>query len=243
MPNEQDKFLEDLMPKGENPLTDIINPQGEEKKEEVVEETETEKSNRRERRLQAKLTAERESSIALAARLAALTEAQKFRSESEPSSFEEKARRIYGTETPEATAATQLLIDSLREAKEAAKREALEAMREEQEKNREAIQKEERQLDSMVEEIEDEYGVTLDPQSKKLFFQTLERLSPKDSNGDVVAYADHHAVWEELQSRKPQQPNRAKEIAARSMNKTGSSPSTTVQDDATERYLRENGII
>lgn len=243
MPNEltQDEFLKDLNPQeGNNPLEQPFNVEPE--KAEVEEESEEVARNRRERRLTAKLQAERESSIALAARLEALTEAQKFSRETTPE-VDETISRIYGTNTPEAAEATALLQKALKNVEDRSTERALEKLREEQRQAAQAIQKEEKTLDGMVEEIEDEQGITLDGQSKKAFFTLLERMSPKDANGEVKEYADHHAVWEELQARKTTQNTRAKDLASRSMVRAGASPASSVQDDATARFLKENGII
>lgn len=241
----QDEFLRDLNPKegealGPEASTEGGQPEG---GESTTEMTPEEKSNRRERRLQTKLQAERESSIALAARLQGITEAQKLRGGEAEGEFLKTVEKIYGTNTPEAVEATELLKKSLLDVKKAAKEEALEALREEQAKEREAMKNEEKALDTMVEDIEDEYGVTIDPQTQKSFFQLLEKLSPKDSEGNVIAYADHHSVWEELQSRRTKPTNRAKDLASRSMVHTGSGVKTGVEADANERWLRENGII
>lgn len=239
--SSQEEFLKDLEPNNDNPFNESTEQEAEPEKEEADGE---EARNRRERRLQAKLQAERESSIALAARLEALTEAQKFTRETTPSSYEEKAKRIYGTETPEQAAATELLLASLKEAKEEAKNEALAALRAERQSEQDEVAKEEKTLDSMIEEIEDETGLTLDPQTQKAFFTYLEKLSPKDSQGNILAYADHHAVWEEMQSRKEKAQNtRAKELASRSMTRTGASTETNLQEDVMSRYLRENGLL
>ena len=235
----QDEFLKDLEPEQQfNPLEDAA-PKEEDSKQE--EEDTEELRNRRERRLVAKLQAERESSIALAAKLEVLTAAQKT-STTEAADYLKKVERIYGTDSPEAVAATELLKGALADVKEIAKQEALETFREEQRVVREAEVKEGNQLDDMVEDIEDTYGVTLDGSSKKSFFQLLEKLSPKDSDGDVIAYADPHAVWEELQSRNKVAPSRAKGLASRGIAKSSSAPST-VERDSNERFLRENGII
>lgn len=245
MPNEQEEFLKSLEPK-ENPVdpfAQTTEAPPEEKKEEEQEPTEEEKFNRRERRLQAKLQAERESSIALAARLEALSEAQKARTESAPAEYLKAVERIYGTGSPEATEATELLKTALQGVETRATERALEQFREEQRRAEEAVAKEEKTLDGMLEEIEDETGQTLDAQTKKGFFALLEKLSPKDSDGNIVAYADHHAVWDELQARKQPKENRAKELAARSMTRTGASPTATVEASAQERWLRENGLI
>lgn len=245
MPQDQtqSEFLAELDKKNEqNPLEQSLTPETETVPE-VKEESEEEKFNRQERRLRDKLQAERESSIALAVRLEALTEAQKLSREHSPSSYEEKASRIYGNQTPEAAAATDLLLASLKEAKEEAKNEAIAAIREEQKAAAEAVKKEEQTLESMVEDIEDDSRITLDGPTRKAFFSLLEKLSPKDAEGNVLQYADHKAVWEELQARKQPQNTRAKDLASRSMVKTGASPATSVESDATERWLKEQGIL
>lgn len=242
MPNEsQEEFLKDLEPKNEFDVFEATELLAEGATEEVVE-SEEDKFNRRERRLQAKLQAERESSIALAARLEVLTESQKFQRENTPE-VDETIARIYGTNTPEAAEATALLTKALANVENRSTEKALERFREEQRKEREAVQKEEKTLDGMVEEIEDEHHMTLDGQSKKGFFALLEKLSPKDADGNIVQYADHHAVWEELQSKRKVEPNRAKDLASRSMVRTGASPQTTVADDANVRFLKEQGLI
>jgi hypothetical protein len=246
MPTEQEEFFKDLVqPNQTDVFNDSFTPEATppEKAEEPKEEDEETKYNRRERRLQAKLQAERESSIALAARLEALTEAQKFSREQNPQ-IDETIARIYGTDTPEATAATNLLSKAIKDAEERAASRALDAFREEQRKEREAVKKQEQLRTTMVEEIEDELGITIDDANQKGFFTLLEKLSPKDNDGNILAYADHHAVWEQYQAKKqPATNNRAKELASRAMTKQGSSPSTTVEQDANERFLREHGII
>jgi len=68
-------------------------------------------------------------------------------------------------------------------------------------------------------------------------------MSPKDANGKIAQYADHHAVWEVYQSRVQKPDTRAKDLASRAMTPSGQSQPSTIQDDATARYLRENGLI
>lgn len=237
----QEDFLKDLAP------TDVLNPleqplTPEPATEEEEEEPGEEARNRRERRLQAKLQAEREYGIAMAAKLEVLTEAQRLQREVNPE-LDETISRIYGTDTPEALAATQLLQKAIKSAEDRAAERALEAFREEQRQASQAVAHEEQNLDDMIEELEDEYGVAIDAQTQKGFFTLLEKLSPKDREGNILEYADHHAVWEELQSRKAPANTRAKDLASRSMVRNGAPTNTSVTDDATERFLRENGII
>lgn len=237
--SEQDEFLKDLVP---NEQTDAFNQSIEPEVETPKEEVE-EAPNRRERRTQAKLQAEREANIALAAKLEVLTESRKVREE-EPSEYLKKIERIYGTNSPEAKEATDLLSEALQGVEERATDRALERLREERDNERQELVKEEKTLDSMVEDIEDETGLTLDTNTQKAFFTLLERMSPKDEDGNVIAYADHHAVWESLQERREKvSSSRARDLASRSMTRTGSSPSTDVAIDSNERWLRDNGII
>lgn len=250
--NEQDQFLKELgikeeqgeafgAPQGE---TGATGPTGGDDPEKVEEDL----KNRRHRRLEAKLQAEREANIQMAAKLEAITEAKKFLSDSEPAEYLKSVERIYGTDSPEALAATELLKNALLNVKEVAKQEALDTIREERRKEAEALKKEEEKLDQMVEELEDEYGVDLTSSSsvemRKGFFKMLEKLSPKDSDGNILNYADHHAVWEEYQSRlKKKTDNRAKDLSSRSMIQGAGVNDSKLQDDAQVRFLRENGII
>jgi hypothetical protein len=246
---EQEKFLEQFsQPEHNDPFAEIIAPvEGEpQKKEEDQEADETKLRNRRERRLAAKLQAEREAGIEMAARLKALTEAQNSR-ETASSSADHLAQieRIYGTESPEAREATELLKSSLKAVEDRAMERALERLREEQSKANEEVVKAERMLDSMMEEIEDEYEADLSNEKVRSGFLTLlQKMSPKDKEGNIIQYADHHAVWEMYQSRQTSTTDtRARDLAARTMVQSGSSPESKIQEDATVRYLRENGII
>ncbi len=249
MPNEQEQFLKELeVNETQGPFEAPLNPETETKVEEKEEEVPESIKNRQHRRLEAKLREERESNIALAARLEALSEARKFAEGTAQSSFEEKAARIYGNATPENAAATELLITALKEAKEDAKREALEALREEHRLAQEEEKKETGRLDSMLEEIEDEHGIDLStPQSAELrkgFFKMLEKLSPKDSDGNIIQYADHHAVWEELQSKLSKKTDtKAKDLASRSMVRSGANVESNLSQSTEEKWLRENGLI
>ena len=236
----QQDFLNDLEPEAKVDVFDT--PLTTEPEKADVEDDEG-VENRKERRLRARLDAERESSIALAAKVEVLTSALQARGESEPSEYLKKIERLYGTDSPEAQAATQLLSEALTGVEERAVQRAVEVLRGEQQDERDAVRNEEQNLSSMVEDIEDTYGVTIDAQTEKGFFQLLEKLSPKDRDGNITDYADPRAVWEELQARKPQPSTRAKDLASRSMVKTGASPDSSVQEDAALRFLKDNGII
>lgn len=213
--------------------------------EAVREELPEDLKNRHVRRLEAKLQAERESSIAREARIEALTEAQKLRQDTSSVPWEEKARRIYGNDKPENAIASDLLVQSIREASDIAKKEALEEYRREsQDKNREE-ERESKAVQGYIEQIEDQYGVdftsTQSAREKQKEFKDLWfKLSPKDTAGNVKDYADPYEVFEIYKTR--QAPDRAKDFSSRGMVRS-QSVETGVQDDATTKYLKENGIL
>jgi hypothetical protein len=232
---EQEKFMSDLEQTTEP-----------EKVQEPVEvgADDEEPKNRAERRLRARLQAEREANIAMAERLRTLAETSRARDNSDSSEYLKNIERIYGTDSPEATAATQLLRDALKGVEQTATERALEMFREEQRQEAERLREEERVLDQMVDTIEDTYEVTLSPTQQRNFYTLLEKMSPKDESGNVTAYADPHAVWEVLQERQSRAGStRAKDLASTSMTPSGASPTSKIQDDAMLKVLRENGIL
>lgn len=236
--NESEQFAKE----NESILDQPLNPETQVVEEEVTEEEQEESpKNRAERRLREKLEKERIANIELNARLNALSEAQKFRQEeSDPY---ESIGKIYGTDTPEAQAATELLKNALRSVEERAKSSALEEFRSERQKEQEEVRQASEKLDGFIEEIEDEHNVSFTPQMQKSYFTLLEKMSPKDSDGNIIEYADPHAVYEvfseKLQKRTD---SKAKDLASRSMA-TSSGSNSTIEDDAAKRLLREAGII
>lgn len=258
--NEQEQFLKALEEDNtevdilEQPLTPVTPPEPEEPEapaDEVEDDNNDENDddegvkpkNRRERRLLKKLQEEKESSSFLAGKLAARSEAERV--VSEESDYLKTVENIYGNATPEAQLATDLLKKAIIGARDDAKRAAIEEWRTERQKELEEVQQAEGQLDAIVEEIEDTYDVTLTPTQEKSYFQLLQKMSPKDRSGNVIDYADPHAVWEVFQERvaSKRTDNRAKDLSARSMVQSGASKDSTLQDDTTARALQELGII
>lgn len=201
--------------------------------------------NRRERRLMAKLQAERESSMFLAGKLEARSEASKALS-SEEADYLKGVERIYGTDSPEAQLATDLLKKALVGMASDAEERAYRRMTDDRSKEADQLKEAEQELDNIVDEIEDEYGVTLTGAQETAFFNLLTKMSPK-KNGVVVEYADPHAVWEvfqeKLKARPSPETNRAKDLSSRSMVNSGSSKESNLNDDVTARFLKEQGII
>lgn len=238
--NELEQFAQEAENILNQPL--VSEPETAPEEEKVEEEPEEDPKNRAERRLRERLEKERIANIELNARLSALSEAQKFRQdETDPY---EAVGKIYGTDSPETQAATELLKNALRNVEERAKSAALEEFRTERQKEQDEIRKASEKLDSFIEEIEDEHNVSFSPQMQKSYFSLLEKMSPKDSDGNIIEYADPHAVYEifseKLQKRAD---SKAKDLASRSMVSGNSGSQSVIEDDAAKRLLREAGII
>lgn len=243
MPNETEQFLKDaevsIVDQPINPeTTPVLEP-----KKPLVEE-DSNLSNRRERRMAEKLQAERENNIALNARLQALADARQSRDEDGARDYLKSVERIYGTASPEAQEATSLLKDALKGLEEQATTRALEKFREEQQQSRDLARKEEQRLDSFIEDIEDEFNVSLTEEQQKGFFKMMERASPKDVDGNIIEYADPVFVWERYQEKLQKNTDtRAKDLSARSMTPGGTTDTTQTTTDAEFKFLRDNGII
>lgn len=200
--------------------------------------------NRRERRLAKALQEEREGSIFLAGKLEARTEATK--SVTEEADYLKAVERIYGTDSPESLLATELLKKAITGARDDAENRAYERMLQDRKQDVEKQRAADTELETMIEEIEDEHGITLTEAQERAFIQLLGKMSPKDKSGVITAYADSEAVWEVFAEKltKPSAGNtRAKDLSSRSMVNSGASKESNLQEDVTARFLKEQGII
>ena len=250
--SEQSEFLKDLDIKDDNFGSDLnvdidVDKKTDDIPKDSLEDLEMKLKNRRERRLSEKLQAEREANIALNARLQGISESQRLREDSQQGEYLKLVEKIYGNTTPESAEATELLKKAIEGAKQSAKQEALDEFNRLQSQKNEELQKEERELQSMLEGLEDQYNIDLTSQSsqdKKSFLTLLEKLSPKDRDGNIIAFADANTVYDIYQSQKDKSTtSRAKELSNRSLTQSGSSTSSNLEQSTVERFLKENGII
>ncbi len=254
MPNELEKFLEGTEQNREVDVLEApLNPVDESEKTESTGTTDGEESeesgekprNRRERRLMSQRDAEAKSAAFLAGKLEAITEA-KGAVEGE-ADYLKVAERIYGTETPEAALATDLLKKAITGARDDAENRAFSRFQAERQAESKQVAEAENELDSMIDSIEETFGIELNEPQEKAFFQLLEKMSPKDKDGNVREYADAHAVFEVFRDTKLKKPsetsNRAKDLSSRSMVKSGTSTELKTGEDAMARYLHEQGLI
>lgn len=78
---------------------------------------------------------------------------------------------------------------------------------------------------------------------QKGFFRLLDKLSPKDSEGNIIGFADPISTYELYKERQPKKENRAKDLSSRSMTPSGASKDGKGKEDATANFLKEQGII
>lgn len=251
--NEVEKLFSDL-PSQDKQEADIFSEKPKVEAEVPAKDTEEEegRKNRRHRRLEEQLTKERESNIALSERIKALSESQDFARE-----FIKKDRdedldpdliRVFG-ETPEGREIARIMEKKMESMTVKAKREALEEFQEQRKKEDSEVKQYESLIDSQIEAIEDEYNVDLtstNPTAKKArkeFLDMIVKLSPKDEEGNITNYADFSSTFEVYQST-IEKPNasRNKELASRSMQKSGQADTAQLEDDATRNYLKSIGI-
>lgn len=251
MNDDLEQFLKDTE---QSEQADILNqplhPKNETKGEEgsqedgddEAEEAEYHARNRRERRLMQKLEAERESSQFLAGKLEAMTGAK---ATTEEADYLKGIERIYGTDSPEAQMATELLTKAIVGARDDAETRAYNRFVESQSSEVRAVQQAEAELDDIMDEIQDTYEVALTPTQEASYFELMRKMSPKDRAGNVTGLADPHAVWEVFQERssRSSDSSRSKQLASRSLTGSGTAGESSLQDDTQQRFLKENGII
>lgn len=262
MPEElsEEKSLLDELKQSDlfkNPNGDEENPLiagGDEKKEEVpvVGIDESKLTKRMERRQAEKIRQLREENIALAERLKIIAE-QKSQN-TEESDYLKKVERIYGTVDekgqydPQRAQATELLKSALADAVEDARRKALEEFESRQQavstEENEALRENKSFLEDALADVEEAYGIDMESSKERnAYLDLLERMSPKDEDGDIKEYADPDAVAEMYLKVRSSSTSQAKQIASRSMSRGGASGQSTVQEDATLRWLKENDLI
>jgi len=240
---ETNSFLKDLEGDNQDAFKhlgdlELDKPEQENSEEEIEEQ----RKNRRERRLEKQLQAERENAIALAERVKVLSEVGKFKEEVGDDYIKE-VRAIFGDEKPENKAASDILEKTLRKIREDAVKEAEDRFSSRQVSESKAVQDEEKNLDAIMEDVEDEYGIDMSNEAvRRGFLNALEKASPKDKDGDIIEFADPDYVAEKFVERRKSNV-RGKEIASRSMTPSGQSNSSGSLDKSLERQMMELDII
>lgn len=227
--NEVDKLFEEL-PSEDKKVVDIFEP--EKPADNVAKETPEEEvpTNRTERRLRDRLQKERESNIALNARIQALAEMRgEVPTRSDSDDIDSRWLAIYG-DTPATRQAWKLQKEMFQDMTAQAKEDALKEIRQQEFEAEQEQKHYDNLIDSELESIEDTYNVDVTsdaPAARKArreFLEMVQRLSPKDEDGMITGYADFGATWEAYQfKREREKPSasRQKDMADRSMAKSG----------------------
>jgi len=235
MPNAQDQFLDslkgdDIKLNNDDQFVDVLKPKApEEQKPENKVEDEDSPRNRREKRLMAKLQAEKEANIALNERLRIQSEL-KEKAQVETSADPDLVR-LFG-DTPEGKLAQELFTKKFQQTEERAYTRAMEEYRSEQERASQIAEENSREIDDGFADIEDKFNVDLSGETKESaslrngFIDFLTDMSPKDKNGEIIEYADFERtfdVYRKLNEKgKPREvSDRQKALADRSMASGG----------------------
>jgi hypothetical protein len=239
---ELDEFLKSIKPEEsilDKPLD--VTPEAEEPEKNLAAEEEI-KKNRYTRRREAEAQRLRDENLQLNERVKVLSELGKFKEEVGDDPLK-KIEAIFGTDTPEKLAATNLLKEAISGMSERAKAEALQEIDSRGEKETEAQKEADDEVDGFLETAEDEGLDIEDENTRKGLITLMERMSSKYSDGNVKEFADPEAVietYKELQKR--QSSNKAKELSSRSMTRSGESQPSKLPQNAIERYMSENGL-
>lgn len=149
---------------------------------------------------------------------------------------------IIGNDTPDKVRALEKLEKTLHGSDERASQKAIERFQQQlaDQKNQETEAEKQAQdeLDSYFDDIEDTYNVDLTSNSKNAqqlrsqFIEYVRRIAPKDANGEVRAFPDMIASFEDFQDRqKKASPTtvRAKGLASRGLTRSNETATAAPQ--------------
>ncbi len=239
MADTLDDFLGGLKDESilDKPLT--VEPEEEPEKETADEEV---KKNRYTRRREAEAQRLRDENIQLNERVKVLSEVGRFKEEVGEDDLK-KVEAIFGTDTPEKLAATNILKEALSGLTEKAKRETLRELESREEEESGAQAEADDEVDEFLEMAEDEGLDVEDENTRRGLLTLMERMSRKYNDGNIKEFADPEAVvetYKELQKR--QSSTKARELASRSMTRSGESQPSKLPQNAIDRFMTENGL-
>lgn len=236
-----DEFLKDLGT--EESIVDKSLVPEETEPEKDNEEIEERRKNRYTRRREAEAQRLRDENLQLNERVKVLSELGKFKEEVGDDDLK-KVEAIFGTDTPEKLAATNILKEALSGMSEKAKQAALKELDSRGEQETEAQKEADGEVDSMLEQVEDDYGLDMSDDNVRNGFLTLmEKMSSKYDDGNIKEFADYDAVAETYVTlQKRQGSGKARELANRSMTRSGESQPSKLPQNAIDRFMEENGL-
>ena len=141
--------------------------------------------------------------------------------------------RLIGNDTPEKVAMIKEAIARDERMLQQAEERAFNRLSQAEQEEVKADQEAEEQLANAFENIEENFDVditsnnALAKKTRQEFVSFVEKIAPKDRNGDIVDYPDMNSAWETFSEIKKSTatPSRAKELASRSMARSSEAPS------------------
>lgn len=140
--------------------------------------------------------------------------------------------RLIGNDTPEKVAMIKEAIARDERMLQQAEERAFNRLSAVEQEEAKADQEAEEELDTAFENIEGTFDVdfstTLGRKTRSEFVSFVEKIAPKDRNGDIVDFPDMLQAFETFSElkRSTATPSRAKELASRSMARSSEAPST-----------------
>lgn len=156
---------------------------------------------------------------------------------------------VIGNDTPEKVSALNALKKSLSSLDQRASQKAIEQLESIRNEEVEADREAEDELENAFDNIEETFDVDITSnnaiarKTRQEFVSFVERIAPKDRNGDIVDYPDMVQAFETFSEIKKstQQPNRAKDLASRGMRNSAEAPVGEVKGRSTfaeaEKYI------
>ncbi len=230
-PNEVDKFFGDL-PEADKKEVDIFAPEEVPAKDPVETKDDEPRKNRAHRRLEDKLKEKDDMLLALQNRVVELSTKKLDKNDTDPSEMPAEWVALYGS-SPEAEQAWKVQEKLLQKHTDIAEQRAVDRIKSEQQKVQDEQKSYESFIDSQFETLEDTYDVDLTsnaPSARKMrneFIELVQKLSPKDANGEITGYPDFESTFEIYKNNREKDKSselqtRQKEISTRTMQKAGS---------------------
>jgi len=241
--NEMSEFLKELGVPEESVLDKPLTEEPAPEKEDESESEDKVFKNRFARRKEKEAQRLRDEVTQLTERVKVLSEVGRFKEEVGDDDLK-KVEAIFGTDTPEKLAATNILKEALSGMTEKAKQETLREIESREGKQTEAQKEADNEVDDILERVEDDYNLDMSDESVRSGYLTLmEKMSPKYDDGNIKEFADPDAVAETyIALQKRQNSSKAKELASRSMTRSGESQPSKLPQNAIDRFMEENGL-
>ncbi len=149
-----------------------------------------------------------------------------------------------GNYDPKRELATNNLISAFKKLEETAQNKILAAIESRNSQETTAQREADSEVDDMLDRVEEDYDLDMSDDNVRSGFITLmEKMSPKYEDGNIKEFADPDAVAEAYKALQKRGGNsRAKELAERSMTRSGESQPSTLPQNAIDRYMIENGL-